>query len=135
MPVPNRKDINLPRALIGRDPRNQAHLVEALQILAKIQGGIVVTEQIERELRQFGVVLKKPKYVKKSTDADAVVGGFFFLERDMHFPDGIISGCHDCGTPIEIRPHNAAVKMRLCAFCACNRALKEYWSQRRPTQE
>lgn len=128
-------DLDLPRALIGRDPRNPSHRAEALRILTKIQGGITITEQIDRELRQVGILVKKPKFLKKSTDADAVVGGLFFLESGLCFSDGILSACHDCGHIIEIRPHNASVKLRLCPFCACDRALRDYWSQRRPTQE
>jgi hypothetical protein len=106
----------------GRDRYNPADMMRAAKTVADFQGGLPVTAATRRDLEEAGVVLPPllVHEVNASSDAssdDVVIGGFFYLDVGKTYPDNIIKRC-DCGTFIEIRPHNSHVRRALCLFCA-----------------
>lgn len=120
----------IPRLLFQRDPRNPAHVSAALEIIAEI-GEVYATDRTIEELTKAGVSLRSKKIKrqrKRSPKMDAMIGGFFFLDRGLLFPDNLICTCSECRAALQIRPHSAQ-RTKLCAFCATDKVLKSYWAE------
>ena len=122
---------DIPRLLLNRDPRNEAHL-QAVRDLFETIGHFSATQRTIDELALLGLrPFKKTKVWKKRLGKhDAVVGAFFFLDRGVHYPDNVIATCRDCKAPLQLRPETAASRApKLCLFCTADELLKEHWSK------
>jgi hypothetical protein len=122
-PIPS----DIPRILVNRDPRNRAHIDAALELLGNL-GHLFATARTFTELAEAGVTRpKNAKVWKRGRKYDAVIGGFFFLDRELIYPDNVILMCADCGATLEIRPQSNTNVTKLCVFCGVDRLLKLHW--------
>jgi hypothetical protein len=123
--------MEIPRLITNRDPRKQVHIREAFGILEEL-GGLHATERTVKELRRLNIKLpKKTKVWKRIGKHDVVIGGFFFLDHGLHFPDNVLITCSVCRAALQIRPQTNTAAEKLCVFCAVDRRLQEYWTDRR----
>lgn len=122
---------DLPRTLLNRNPKSQLDIATAIAIINEI-GQAYIMQGTFNELDKMGlknatvgmkVVKSKPKrpYV--------IIGGFYFFDEGLYFPDSLITSCVDCHIALQIRPRSSKGGEKLCCFCAVDRILKHYWQE------
>jgi Fe2+ or Zn2+ uptake regulation protein len=107
--------------LLGRDAKNPWHVRRALEILTE-SGSVRITEEVRKDVHAEGLVIDKRMKTIKNPKKLPVIGQFFFLEEGPMFPDNVMVKCDDCGKVLQIRPHSQRSRVRLCCFCAVDRA-------------
>lgn len=87
------------------------------------------TDRTASELARLGFKpFFKSRQLKRVGKHDAVIGGFFWLEQGLHFPDGVLVTCSVCKAALQIRPETNTKAPKLCVFCAVDKNLQDYWA-------
>jgi|SRR5882672_4022845 len=113
------------KPLLDRDPRDGRHVRAAMRMIASLSDESYVTERTMTELRQAGVRKIPGMRVGTPKHADALIGGFFFLEAGKLFPDNVLVSCQRCRAALQIRPHANRKLRTLCCFCALDEMLAD----------
>lgn len=122
--------MDVPKVWLDRDPRNQRHVRAAMELFAELDQDTFTTKRTVDELAELGIKLGKNIKIKKRIPCESdVIGGFFFLDTGLFYPDNVMVTCSTCHAALQIRPRTNVRGRKLCCFCALDEALKEYWAK------
>ena len=115
---------DLPLIWLDRDPRNPKHVAGALRMIFSLGGPeMYATERTRDELREVGLKVHGLR-IGNPKQVDVLIGGFFFLEDGLLYPDNILVTCATCRTALQVRPHSTRKARVLCCFCCLDEVLK-----------